>query len=129
MHSRFKILAVLGFMVFSFSGFQAMDVLSEAMAPVAGDSVREVAPGVWAGQGFASSGEPIYFGFELVDKTNFLKWDRFAKDARKCGYKSILEDGSALYELVSRLFYNEDLPAADAYGFTDTEMGDYINDL
>ncbi len=112
------------------------DIPAEAANPVvidmSGQAIKRICEGVYAGQGVATRGEPIYFGMELLDKENSPKWERYRDhtDFMACdkGLMYVLakyalaENGSDFLQRAG--FFNPKYT-----GFTADELTAYMNHL
>ena len=90
---------------------------------------RQVAPGVYAGKGKASSGEDVYFGMELLDETNILLWHQYIRHTTfLMRYaRGAIEVLSVMCQQEKREPYTD--KNAQFSGFTQKEYTAYLDEL
>lgn len=94
--------AILVFILLALSAFPLTVVASNEVEGANPKSpVTQVCDGVWAGQGVAGSGEPIYFGLERIDDSNREDWEYYLSYAQ--GIVDSIHDPYALRGLVNKL--------------------------
>lgn len=97
---------------------------------IANPMVVKICEGVYAGKGHTASGEPVYFGMELLDKTNSLKWYRYLSDTKEMvrdGEDNFRRDDS-LRDAIKKLSHGIRSDPL-SHGFTDQEQQDFIGTL
>lgn len=97
----------------------------------ANSTVVKICEGVYAGKGYTARGEPIYFGMELLDKTNSHKWYRYLSDTKemvKHGEDNFRSDDS-LRDAIEKLSQGSASSDPQSHGFTEQEQQEFIGTL
>ncbi len=92
-------------------------------------SVTQVANGVCAGKGTATSRETVYFGMELVDQSNIDQWRRYRDHANYMvrDSRGVMVVSATLSEPERRHAYDESIK--EVTGFSEAEYTAYMKDL